>query len=405
MSLFRNANYRAWFVGDTTAVAAVSLRQFAVPLLAFGLTGSTALAGVLVTVQAVVIAAALLPGGVLVDRHDRRTTIRVHAIGGLTTWGGVGLLQVTGHLPVPVFVGLLACGALLTGLFSGATDAALRSIVSTTDYPRAMATNEGRDAAISLTTGPVGGFLYAVAAWVPFVGVALSHALTWLSTFAIRTDLRPPRRERRRAHRELGDALRWAADRRRIRWLFPLFALVNFAVNGILMGLQFSLLEQGYDARAIGWLTAVLAGATLLGAVAANPIIARVPTGLLAVTALVVVSLALIPAALINSYPVILASLGVGFFLIPALNSSMLGYTFALTPVELQGRVQAILQFATSGLASLAPALVGWLLHQWGHAPAIGLFAGLLVLAAMLGVAAEPLRSIPRPPEWKDAPL
>lgn len=88
MSLFRNANYRAWFVGDTTAVAAVSLRQFAVPLLAFGLTGSTALAGVLVTVQAVVIAAALLPGGVLVDRHDRRTTIRVHAIGGLTTWGG-----------------------------------------------------------------------------------------------------------------------------------------------------------------------------------------------------------------------------------------------------------------------------------------------------------------------------
>lgn len=405
MGLFRNADYRAWFVGDTTTSAAVSLRQFAVPLLAYELTESTALAGALVTIQAAVIALGILPGGVLVDRHDRRTTIRAHALGGLVVWGSVASLHLTGNLTWPLFLGLIVLGALLTGLLANASDAALRSIVAAEDYPRAVATNEGRDAAIELGAGPAGGALYAVSSWLPFVGACLGHVSTWFAIRGIRADLRPPLRVRRPAHRELGEVAHWAWQRQRMRWILPLFALVNFGVEGVLLGLQFSLLDRGYDARAIGWMSAVIATAVLLGSVAASHIVNRVPTGSVAVASLAAMALALVPAAVVDSYPVILASLGFGFLLVPSLNSSMWGYTFALTPVEFQGRAMAIVQTGSRGLAAAAPLLVGWLLHAWNHTAAIGLFVGVLLLTAVLGVTSRPLRSIPRPAAWKDAPL
>lgn len=405
MGLFRNADYRAWFVGDTTSMAAVSLRQFAVPLMAYGLTGSTAVAGVLVTVQAVVMTLAILPGGVLVDRYDRRRTIRIHALGGLVIWGAVALLHVTGVLTQSVFLALLVGGAVLTGLFSNATDAALRSIVGMKRYPQALAVSQGRDATIELGSGPVGGFLYAVAAWIPFAGAGLGHLLTWLATFGIRADLKPPARERKKAYRELGEALHWAWQRERLRWILPLIAFVNFGVQGVLMGLQFSLLDQGHDARAIGWMAAVIAAAALLGSLVAGKLITLVPTGWVAVTSLGAMALALVPTALSASYPVILTGLGAGFLLVPALNSSMLGYTLASTPVELQGRVMAIVQTSSRGLQSIAPALVGWLLHEWGHTAAIGLFVVVMVLCAAYGLASSALRTIPRPSEWKDTPL
>lgn len=405
VGLFRNADYRAWFVGDTTSMAAVSLRQFALPLLAYGLTGSTAMAGVLVTVQAVVTTLGILPGGVLVDRYDRRTTIRVYALGSVIVWGVVALLHFTGLLTWPVFLGLIVAGAILTGLFAHATDAALRSIVGIEHYPQAVAMNQGRDATIELGAGPIGGFLYAVAAWIPFAGAGLGHALTWLATFGIRVDLKPPARERKRAHLELGEAMRWAWERQRLRWILPLIAFVNFAVQGVLLGLQFSLLDQGYDARAIGWMAAVIAAAMLLGSVAAGKIITLLPTGWVAVACLGAMAMALIPTALSDSYPVILIGLGVGFLLVPALNSSMLGYTFTLTPVELQGRAMAIVQTSSRGLAATAPALVGWLLHAWGHTAAIGLFVVVMVLCAVYGLASSALRTIPKPSGWKDTLL
>lgn len=405
VGLFRNADYRAWFVGDTTSMVAVSLRQFALPLLAYGLTGSTAVAGVLVTVQSVVITLGILPGGVLVDRYDRRTTIRVYALGSLVVWDVVAVLHFADLLTWQVFLGLIVAGAILTGLFSNATDAALRSIVGIEHYPQAVTMNQGRDGAIELGSGPIGGFLYAVAAWIPFAGAGLGHALTWLATFGIRADLKPPTRERKKAHRELGEAMRWAWERQRLRWILPLIAFINFAVQGVLLGLQFSLLDRGYDARAIGWMAAVIAGAVLLGSLLAGRIIKLVPTGWVAVASLGAMALALIPTALSDSYPVILTGLGVGFLLVPALNSSMLGYTFALTPVELQGRAMAIVQTCSRGLAAIAPALVGWLLHAWGHTAAIGLFVVVTLLCAVYGLASSALRTIPKPSEWKDAPL
>ena len=95
MNLFKSRDYRWWFVGDTAGASAIAIRQFAVPLAAYALSGSPALAGLLGTVQVAVATAASLPGGVLIDRHDRRRIIRGYALAGASIWAAVGLLALS----------------------------------------------------------------------------------------------------------------------------------------------------------------------------------------------------------------------------------------------------------------------------------------------------------------------
>ncbi|NLW57179.1 MAG: MFS transporter, partial [Bifidobacterium pseudolongum subsp. globosum] len=45
----------------------------------------------------------------------------------------------------------------------------LRSIIGVRDYSKALSLNRGRDATISIAGNPVGGFLYGVAPWLPFL--------------------------------------------------------------------------------------------------------------------------------------------------------------------------------------------------------------------------------------------
>ena len=91
MSLWKSRDYRWWLAGDSAGMAAMMLRQFAVPLVAYSLSGSPELAGLVGTVQVAIATVAALPGGVLIDRHDRRTTIRLQALAGLVIWAAVAL--------------------------------------------------------------------------------------------------------------------------------------------------------------------------------------------------------------------------------------------------------------------------------------------------------------------------
>lgn len=405
MALWGNRDYRWWLVGDTGGAAATAIRQFAVPLLAYSLSGSTALAGVLGTVQMGLTTLATLPGGVVVDRYDRRRTIRLQALGGLVVWGTVAVLAASGTLTFGVLFALVGVGAVLAGLFGYATDAALRSLVGTEEYPTAVATNQGRDAAVLLAAGPVGAFLYAAAPALPFVAALVGHALTGAATWRIGTDLEPPARARRRAWEELAEAGRWLWGKRRLRWLVAVFAVENLGFAGFMTGAQFSLLARGYGAVELGWLATVAAAALLLGSVVAGRLAAHVPTGLLAIVGMIWSAACLVPAALWDDVPVLLASIGAAAVLLPSVNAALMGYLFGLTPSELQGRVEALLALTTQGLAAGGPVAAGTLLPSAGHTATLGLFVALLLAASLVAALARPLRSIPRPEHWKDAPL
>ena len=405
MNLFKSHDYRWWFVGDTAGASAIAIRQFAVPLAAYALSGSPALAGLLGTVQVAVATAASLPGGVLIDRHDRRRIIRGYALAGASIWAAVGLLALSGRLTFWLFFALATIGAAFAGLFGYATEAALRTIVDQSDYPKAMATNEARDAGVQLAAGPLGGALYAVSLAAPFLTALLGYATLAASTWGIKTDLTPPAYDRTSIVREIAHAWRWLWSKRRLQVMLPIFAAVNVGEAGVMFTLQLALLERGVSPLQIGTLSAVLSGSFLLGALLVGRLVQRVPTGGLAIAALVWITLCQLPTALTDSYPIWLGAMGLGGLLLPALNAAMGGYLFAQTPVELQGRVQTLLGLFVGGLSALSPLAAGLLLPAVGLTPTIGAFLAILALATVAAALSDAVRSIPRPDRWEEAPL
>lgn len=72
-------------------------------------------------------------------------------------------------LTYPLLLVIATLGSAVSGFLGSATDAMLRSIIGVRDYSKALSLNRGRDATISIAGNPVGGFLYGVAPWLPFL--------------------------------------------------------------------------------------------------------------------------------------------------------------------------------------------------------------------------------------------
>ena len=70
--------------------------------------------------------------------------------------------------------------------------------------------------------------------------------------------------------------------------------------------------------------------------------------------------------ALVNNPAVVAAALGIGLFLNPAGNAGIGAYRIAVTPDELQGRIQSTTQFLSMSVLPVAPLLAGFLLGRLG---------------------------------------
>ena len=68
---------------------------------------------------------------------------------------------------------------------------AVRAVVPTEQLPTALSQQQARQHVASLVGGPLGGALYAVTRWVPFLFDAVTFAVSWVLLGRIRTDLSP----------------------------------------------------------------------------------------------------------------------------------------------------------------------------------------------------------------------
>jgi hypothetical protein len=126
----------------------------------------------------------------------------------------------------------------------------------------------------------------------------------------------------------------------------------------------------------------------VLGAVAAPWLIDRFRTGSLTIAvAWSWVPLA-IPVILWNNPASVALALGAGLFLNPTGNAGMGAYRMALTPPELQGRVQSATQFVSMSIMPLAPMLAGGLLAWVGG-------------QATIPTLSRSVRAVPRPVVWQ----
>src|SRR5699024_9379003 len=217
------------------------------------------------------------------------------------------------------------------------SNAMLKQLVPTTQLPRAVAVNQGRQAAVEMASGPVGGALLGLSIAFPPLAQLLGNLGSVLATLTMRRRYFPRTAgaERTRVGEDLREALRWMISQPLRLQILAVASSVNLGANGIIFAVLLDLAADGVPATRIGLLNTVLAAAILLGALLAPRLVDTVPTGVLAIApvllmALVGVFLALDPGMLWIGAAY--AVLGVG---IPAINASSQGFFTHITPVAL----------------------------------------------------------------------
>lgn len=184
-SFWQSAGYVSWFTADTASAVGAALRALAISLLGYAVSGSTIAAGWLGTSSMIAQQVASVFGGTFVDRHDRKRLIVANAVVGVLAWGAIAVLLLCDALSFPVLLLIAVLASGINGFLGSATDAMLRSIIDIRYYPKARSLNEGRDATIAMAGSPIGGFLYSVAPWLPFLASACMYAVSGVAATGI----------------------------------------------------------------------------------------------------------------------------------------------------------------------------------------------------------------------------
>jgi MFS family permease len=308
-----------------------------------------------------------LPGGVLVDRVDRRRLmvaidwIRVVAMAVLAT----ALLAGRGGI-------LLLDGVLFfinTGevVFRSASQTMIPSVVPRASLERANGWLVGGTTLMQqMIAGPFGGFLFVVAACVPFFVNAGTYAASAVLVGLLSGTYRAAARTREDSHHgvrlvraELAEGFRWLAGQRVLRTMTVLIGLLNLTLTAATAVLVL-LVKERLHLGAVGYgtlFTCEAAGA-ILGSICGDRLIRRVTaTWTIRIGLLVEAGLHLVLATSRSAYFVgfMLFAFGVHAALWTIVGSSL---RQRLTPPEMLGRVTSTSLFISAG-GNCAGALLG----------------------------------------------
>ncbi|RXR25099.1 MFS transporter [Oerskovia turbata] len=405
--LLRNRSYMLLMTGLTTESLGAGLALFAVPLVAYSLTGSVLQAGAVAAVGQVGALLATLPAGVVADRVDRRRLVVAASTVGAALWVTVGAAAALGSLTA-WHLALVLFGASVVGAFvDPATSGAFRSVVPAPQLPTALAATQGRDAVASLLAGPVGGLLFAVGHAVPLAAAAIGSAATAVCTWAVREPLNGDTAQARATHpvEALRHGLRFVWSVPLFRTLLGLFVVINVAFGGLLVGINLELVRTGVAPVLIGVIDLAVGAGILVGAVLAPQLVARVRAGALTVAALVTLAVGATLMAALQTYPAYVAVLPLAVLLVPAVNAGLAGYAAAITPLDMQGRLASIMGLTGLAAGPLIPLVGAGLLDRFGIGTALVVLAGLLVATVAVISAARPLWRVGTPDTWADDAL
>lgn len=439
--LWSNGRYLLWLISDTSKGLGTTLFSFAIPLVALFITDDPAQAGIIGGVGMGVRLITTLIGGALADRHDRILMMLIGSL--IAMFGGAAFAMLTFADALTFFTLLLLEVALCvrSGLFEPAGESALKQIVSDETMGRAQAANQGRDAALQLAGGPLGGILLAAGTWV--IGVVMTAAYgfaaltAWMlaratrrasaarslddsvaaSGFAI--DVRPgptsgvasdedaamatvaEEAPASGMAREIRAGFRWLFSRPDLSGVLIVITVINLGFNAASTSVVYALQQDGYSEVVIGVISAAIGGAMLVGALVAPMLVPRVKAGTLTTLGLMAATAGVFGMSVVDTPVGIAIVFGAAVFLLPALNAAMMGYFMVATPSHLLGRANSAAGVLGTGAMPLAPLIAGFGLAWAGRTPTILFCGALCAVAALLALFNRPLRSLPAEAGWR----
>lgn len=428
--LWRNTRYLTWLVSDTSKGLAAALFAFAIPLLALIITNDPAQAG---TIGAAAMAARLLTtlaGGILADRHPRIGLMLWGSLIGILLAGAFTALALSGSL---TFTTLLVIDVLLaarSGLFDVAGESAIKEIVPDDGMGRAQAANQGRDAALQLAGGPLGGLLLGVGGWLVGAVMTVCHVIAALTAWMLgrgrsgengddadEPECAGPRpagaatddpgfdtapTAKPNAWREMREGFTWLFSRPDLGGVLLITTIINLGFNAAITTVIYALQQDGYPELLIGTLSAGIGIAMLAGAIVAPLLVPRIGAGMLTIVGLAVAAAAVIVLSMVTTPWAIIAVLGTAVLLLPSLNASMMGYFMVATPTQLLGRANSAAGVLGMGAMPLAPLIAGFGLTMLGRQWTILACAALCLIAVALAIGNRALRALPVESKWAE---
>ena len=342
--------------------------QVAGPLLAMSITRSPAQVAGLMVAQQLPWMLFSLPSGAMVDRADRRLAMASASVARAAALGALGGMVVTGHASMPLLYVIFFAVGCAGLVFENASTAVLPALVERSGLERANGRlQSAATLARSLVAQPLGAWLFALAAWVPFLldagGLVLVAAL--VAALPALVNAVPVQGPRPTLRSSMHEGVRWLLGNRLLRTL-----ALTVAVSDVGLGAVFSVfvlvsrVRLGVSPLGYGLLLATIAIGGIAGGLLADRAVATFGAGWvlrveLLVEILTYLGLALTRSAIIAG--VLLALLGMHLVMFSTVSASL---RQSLAPANMIGRVHGAYRLASNG-GLLAGAALGGLLSTY----------------------------------------
>jgi MFS family permease len=309
--------------------------------------------------------------------------------------------------------------AAVGGLFNPAGEAALKDIVPEAMMGRAQAANQGRDAALQLAGGPIGGMLLAIGGWLIGAAMLVSALVSAIAGWILGRRVGWGRAEAASAEspadagveasgppsnalRELREGVRWLFRRPDLSTGTVVATVINLGLNAGITTMIYAVLQVGHSEATIGWMMAASGASMLVGALLAPSLVPRIGAGMLMILGIAVCTAAVAGGVFVETPWGVALLVSGAVFLLPALNAAFSGYTMVATPTTLIGRVNSVGAVLAMGAMPLSPLVAGFGLAWVGRSSTLLFSLALCAIALVMAVLSRPLHSIPAEAHWAE---
>ena len=380
----RARDFRIYFAGQLVSVAGTWMQQIAMAWLAYKLTHSALVLGLLGFSSQVPILLFAPLGGVWSDRVDRRRLMMATQALAMLQALALAVLAWQGWATPALLLGL----AFVLGCINAVDVPVRQSLVvhlvsDRTLLPNAIALNSFMMNATRFVGPALAGLVVAHAGEaVCFLLNAASYLAVLLALAALHT--RPGRGIPKPALDALREGLAYTFSHRDIRLFLLRVAAVSFLVAPyVVMMPLYARTVLGGDARTFGLLVSSAGAGSLLASLflASRVSIDGLARGVMVAAVLAGAALALfaLNSVPILAYPILMA-LGFSVVLVAAGSNTLLQNWVR---DDMRGRVMAIFSVAFLGIAPLGSLAMGSLAHLIGIRPTLFVFGTITVVAGL----------------------
>ncbi len=408
-SLFHHPSFLKLWVGDTISQFGTQVSQLAIPLVAIIFLKASAFeVALLGTVQFLPFLLFTLPAGAWVDRLQRRPILIVGDLGRALCLISIPIAYELNTLTIAqLYVVGFAMG-ILTVFFDVSYQSYLPSLVDREQLVEGNAKLQASQSAAQILGPGMGGYLIGVlTAPIAVIVDAISYLASALFVFTIRGSEAPvPPRDGPRGSRaerlrgfggEIHEGLVYVLGHPYLRMIAAATSTSNLFSN-VAFGIYLVYVVRvlGLDPLRIGVIFSLGSVGTLVGALIATRVAARIGVGRAIIWSMVlngpsVLLVAIAPKG--SAEPFLIASAALGGFTGLIYNINQVSFRQAIAPERIQGRMNATMRFLVWGTIPIGSIISGTLATLFGLSTTIWIGA-ILSFTPVVFLILSPIRTI-----------